>query len=161
MQGSSSRGGVWGRKGGMGGMALLKSCGQTPDTRASCRTGVVHGGRAPRQEWSMGGVHQDRSGPWEEGTKTGVVHGRSAPRQEWSMGGEHQDSRTEVRRAHSPLHGFCCWFHNHILNRWLRYGFKRRNGLFTERISYKSTHTRKRKRKRRRKKALFTSKVNC
>ena len=83
-----------------------------PDTRASYRTGVVHGGRAPRQEWSMGkehqdrsgpweenkrqewfmgGVHQDRSGPWQESTKTGVVHGRRAPRQEWSMGGEHQD----------------------------------------------------------------------
>ena len=57
----------------------------------STKTGVVHGGRAPRQEWSMGGEHQDRSGPWEVSTKTGVVHGRRAPRQEWSMGGGHQD----------------------------------------------------------------------
>ena len=120
-----------------------------PDTRASYRTGVVHGGRAPRQEWSMegehqdrsgpweectktgvvhgrtaprqelsmGGEHQDRSGPWGESTKTGVVHGRRAPRQEWSMGGEHQDSRTEGRRAEGPLHGFYCWFHNHMLDR--------------------------------------------
>ena len=57
----------------------------------STKTGVVHGRRAPRQEWSNGGEHQDRSGPMEESTKTGVVHGRRAPRQEWSMGGEHQD----------------------------------------------------------------------
>ena len=75
-----------------GGGALFISCGQTPDTRDSCRTGVVHGRRAPRQEWSIRGEHQDRSGPWEESIKTGVVHGRRAPRQEWSMGGEHQDS---------------------------------------------------------------------
>ena len=70
---------------------------------------------------------QDRSGPWEESTKTVVVHGRRAPRQEWSMGGEHQDSRTEGRRAEGPLHGFYCWFHNHILDRWLGYGFRRGN----------------------------------
>ena len=56
----------------MGGMALLKSSGQTSDTRASYRTGVVHVRRAPRQEWSMGGGHQDRSGPWQESTKTVV-----------------------------------------------------------------------------------------
>ena len=95
MQGSPSGGG-----GGWG--ALLKSYGQTPDTRASCRTGVVHGRRAPRQEWSMGGEHQDRSGPWEESTKTGVVHGRRASRQEWSMGGEHQEvvQKTVGHRVH-------------------------------------------------------------
>ena len=55
-----------------GTMSLLKSWGQTPDTIASCRTGVVHGRSAPRQEWSMGGGHQDRSGPWEGSTKTVV-----------------------------------------------------------------------------------------
>ena len=192
--------------GGVGGtMSLLKSCGQTPDTRASCRTAVVHGRRAPRQEWSMGGEHQDRSGPWEESTKTGVVHGRRAPRQvwsmggepqdrsgpweespktgvvhgrraprqewsmggehqdrsgpweespktgvvhgrraprqEWSMGGEHQDSCTEGRRPQGPLHGFYCWFHNHMLDRWLGYGFKRGNGLFKEKNSHNALIT--------------------
>ena len=131
--------------GGGGAMSLLKSCGQTPDTRASSRTGVVHGRRAPRQEWSMeestktGVVH----GPWEESTKTGMVHGRRAPRQEWSMGGEHQDSRTEGRRAEGPLHGFYCWFHSHILDHWLGYGFKRGNGLFREKILYKCDHKKK------------------
>ena len=72
----------------------------------------------------MGGEHQDRSGPWKESTKTGVVHGRRAPRQEWSMGGEHQDSRTEGRRPEGPVHGFYCWFHNHILDRSSNMGSK-------------------------------------
>ena len=88
----------------------------------------------------MGGEHQDRSGPWEESTKTGVVHGRRAPRQEWSVGGEHQDSRTEGSRAQGPFHGLYCWFHNHILDRLLGYGFKRGNLLFRGKILYKRTH---------------------
>ena len=52
----------------------------------------------------MGGVHQDRSGPWEECTKTGVVHGR-----------EHQEvvQKADGQRVHFTAFtaGFTitCW----------------------------------------------------
>ena len=132
-------------------MSLLKSCGQTPDTRTSCRTGVVHGRRAPRQEWSMGGEHQDRSGPWEESTKTGVVHGRRAPRQEWSMGGEHQDrsgpweesTKTVVQKADGHRVQFTAFTAGFAITFWTVGSGMGSNEetqrLFREKILYKHT----------------------